>query len=76
MESLRSPEMAAGSGRGDKKPDVEELLKQLGSDPSALGGLGGEDDELGGLLDGMMAQLMTKEVLEEPMAELASKVSA
>ena len=78
MESLNQP-AASGSGSrtvGDAAgpPNLAALLTQLGSDPSALDGLGGEGDELGGLLDGMMAQLMTREVLEEPMSELASKV--
>ena len=78
MEQLNSP--AAGPsgarGGGGGPPDLAALLAQLGADPSALDGLGGEDDdELGGMLDGMMAQLMTREVLEEPMSELASKVS-
>lgn len=69
----------AGTPARDELPgDLAALLKQLGDDPSALdslGGLGDDDDELGGLLDGMMAQLMSKEVLEEPMGELAAKVS-
>ena len=79
MEQLKS----AGSSTspiGGKSPtddaSLAALLAQLGSDPSALDGLGEGDDELGGLLDGMMAQLMTRGVLEEPMAELASKVSS
>ena len=76
MEQLKAPKAGAGGGDG---PDLAALLAQLGSDPSALEGLEGlgeGDDELGGLLDGMMAQLMTKEVLEEPMAELAAKYPA
>ena len=53
-------------------PDLAALLAKLGQE----GGLGdGDEDDLGGLLDGMMSSLMTKEVLEEPMSELASKVS-
>jgi len=78
MESLNQPatsgaRRATGAGDG-APPNLAALLSQLGSDPSALDGLGGDDGELGGLLDGMMAQLMTREVLEEPMSELASKV--
>lgn len=76
MEQLKSPRgKSRGGGESNGAPDIAALLAQLGSDPSALEGLGEGDDELGGLLDGMMAQLMTKEILEEPMAELASKVS-
>ena len=72
MEQLKSAGTAGKSPTDDAS--LAALLAQLGSDPSALDGLGDGDDELGGLLDGMMAQLMTREVLEEPMAELASKV--
>lgn len=78
MEQLKSPQgkskAGGGAGGGGDMPDLAALLAQLGNDPSALDGLGEGDDELGGILDGMMAQLMTKEILEEPMAELASKV--
>jgi peroxin-19 len=78
MEQLKAPKdkSSAGSSGAGGGPDLAALLAQLGSDPSALDGLEGEgDDDLGGLLDGMMAQLMTKEILEEPMSELAAKVS-
>ncbi|WOO77419.1 Peroxisome biogenesis protein 19-1 [Vanrija pseudolonga] len=71
MESINAGGANVGAGGDDT--DLAALLRQLGSDPSALDGLGDEDDDLGGLLDGMMAQLMSKEVLEEPMAELAAK---
>ena len=74
MEQLKAPTGRGTSNEGGAG-NLASLLAQLGSDPSALAGLGEGDDELGGLLDGMMAQLMTKEVLEEPMSELASKVS-
>jgi peroxin-19 len=74
MEQLKqggsSSQQNAGGG------DLAALLAELGADPSALNGLGEGDDDLSGLLDGMMAQLMNKEVLEEPMSELAAKVSA
>ncbi|GFZ45166.1 hypothetical protein JCM24511_02892 [Saitozyma sp. JCM 24511] len=79
MESLKTagegPRNTNGGGGGKNgAPDISELLRQLSADPSMLDGLGdGDDDELGGLLDGMMNQLMTREVLEEPMSELASK---
>lgn len=74
MEQLKqggsSSQQNAGGG------DLAALLAELGADPSALNGLGEGDDDLSGLLDGMMAQLMNKEVLEEPMSELAAKVSS
>jgi len=80
MESLKAGgegSKASGAGLDGNDQDLAKLLKQLSMDPSALDGLGGdgEDDELGGLLDGMMNQLMTREILEEPMSELAAKVS-
>ena len=82
MESLNQPVASGSKGGGSGSTgqtgaptNIAALLGQFGSAPSALDGLGGDDDELGGLLDGMMTQLMTREVLEEPMAELASKVS-
>ncbi|ORX40022.1 Pex19 protein [Kockovaella imperatae] len=70
MEQLKS---AGSNTKTSDDATLAALLAQLGSDPSALDGLGDGDDELGGLLDGMMAQLMTREVLEDPMVELASK---
>lgn len=74
MESLQSPSDKAKAGADGMDAGLADLFAKLGTDPSALDGLG-DDDGLGGILDGMMAQLMTKEVLEEPMAELAAKVS-
>ncbi|ORY24306.1 Pex19 protein [Naematelia encephala] len=75
MESLRAPK--AGSSESDSKPDLAALLAQLGAGAGAGNGdLPGDDDDFGGLLDGMMASLMTREVLEEPMSELASKYPA
>ncbi|EDR10787.1 uncharacterized protein LACBIDRAFT_293286 [Laccaria bicolor S238N-H82] len=48
---------------------LEALLKSLGD----LGGLGegGDENELAGFLETMMGQLMSKEVLYEPLKELA-----
>lgn len=60
----------------DGSPESLEALlasfKNLG-----LGGAEGPDDdpELTGLLDSMMQELMTKEVLEEPLKELERAVS-
>lgn len=45
-------------------------LGQDGADGSEDGGEGG----MGGVLDGMMRGLMTKEILMEPLEELAEKV--
>lgn len=74
MESINQGGANAPGG-GDMPDDIAALLKQLSENPGALDGFGdGDEDDLGGLLDGMMAQLMSKEVLEEPMTELAAKV--
>jgi peroxin-19 len=78
MESLNSAGgPAAGSSGGGGGPsdpaELAKLLASLGNDPNLdLEG----DDDLSGILDGMMGQLMTREVLEEPLSELASKVSS
>lgn len=89
MESLKSGGSnsaklgGAGAGAGSAGAGLEEFLRQMGHDPAALDALGGleglegldGDDDIGGLLDGMMSQLMNKEILEEPMSELEAKVS-
>ncbi|THH13901.1 hypothetical protein EW146_g6368 [Bondarzewia mesenterica] len=45
--------------------ELEKLLAQFGE--------GKTDEELGGLLDDMMSQLMNKEILYEPLKELSDK---
>ncbi|TFK47301.1 Pex19 protein [Heliocybe sulcata] len=71
MEKLESSESAmqseAGAG-GDESLDA--LLKQLSG---ALGEGEGEDGDMQGLLESMMSQLMSKEVLYEPLKELNDK---
>ncbi|WWC96054.1 hypothetical protein V866_002921 [Kwoniella sp. B9012] len=70
------------NGSTQQQPDLSALLASLGGDPDLLkdlnlnldeGGEGEGDGDLADVLEGMMRQLMTKEVLEEPMNELASK---
>ncbi|CAD6571467.1 MAG: Peroxisome chaperone and import receptor [Tremellales sp. Tagirdzhanova-0007] len=63
MESLNQPVSSGSKGGGSGSTEepgnatnLAALLGKFGSDPSALDGLGGDDDELGGLLDGMMTQ--------------------
>ncbi|WVR06375.1 hypothetical protein IAU60_003406 [Kwoniella sp. DSM 27419] len=72
----------AGAAGADGQPDLAALLASLGGDPDLLKNLGdldlggggeGDDGDLADVLEGMMGQLMTKEVLEEPMSELAEK---
>lgn len=76
MESLntagdKKPRTSGEGGIPSDPAELAKLLASLGNDPNLdLDG----DDELSGILDGMMGQLMTREVLEEPMSELASKV--
>ena len=58
-----------------KDLDLDGLdLSALGLDGD-LGGAGGDEGGMGGVLDGMMRGLMTKEILMEPLEELAEKVS-
>ena len=75
MESLNSaggPAASNGGGGPSDPAELAKLLASLGNDPNLdLEG----DDELSGILDGMMGQLMTREVLEEPLSELAIKAS-
>ncbi len=52
--------------------DPETLKNLAGS--AGSGGAGGNGEDFGGLLDGMMKQLMTREILEEPLQELGDKV--
>ncbi|WWD18508.1 hypothetical protein CI109_102960 [Kwoniella shandongensis] len=86
MESLNSAGQKPSGSAGAGGPDLAALLASLGGDADLLKGLNldslgedgvgggeGEDGDLADVLEGMMAQLMTKEVLEEPMAELAAK---
>ncbi|OCF54966.1 hypothetical protein L486_07622 [Kwoniella mangroviensis CBS 10435] len=69
------------NGNTQQQPDLSALLASLGGDPDLLKDLnlnldeveGKGDGDLADVLEGMMRQLMTKEVLEEPMNELASK---
>ncbi|KIM38541.1 hypothetical protein M413DRAFT_447771 [Hebeloma cylindrosporum] len=76
MDKLKESESkaqgsAGASGAGANNPEsIEALLKSLGD----LGlGEGGEDEaELAGFLETMMGQLMSKEVLYEPLKELAN----
>ncbi|KAF8207266.1 Pex19 protein family-domain-containing protein [Mycena galopus ATCC 62051] len=65
---------SAASGSGPAPDSLEALLAQL----SDLGGEGGSDlpadeAELAGFLENMMGELMSKEVLHEPLSELADK---
>lgn len=58
--------------------DPNDPLAALMAQMEAMGGLGGkdgdDDENLPELLDGLMDQLMSKELLQEPIAELKDKV--
>nr|XP_019045702.1 hypothetical protein I302_06093 [Kwoniella bestiolae CBS 10118]OCF24632.1 hypothetical protein I302_06093 [Kwoniella bestiolae CBS 10118] len=79
LESLnKAGSKPSGGAANGQQPDLSALLASLGGDPDLLKDLnlgdGGDDDgELADVLEGMMRQLMNREVLEEPMNELASK---
>jgi len=71
MEKLESSENAMQSESGAAGDEsLEALLKQLSG---ALGEGEGEEGEFQGLLESMMSQLMSKEVLYEPLKELHDK---
>ncbi|KAK4684668.1 peroxin-19, partial [Tremellales sp. Uapishka_1] len=71
MESLQKGGEGSKNGQGTSDiPDLSALLAQFGGEAKE------GDDDLGGILDGMMSQLMTREVLQEPMSELAAKYPA
>ena len=79
MERMQESESAADTARDEAELQSEtdaflaEMLKQLDS----AGGGDGVGGEVGmaKLLEGMMEQLMSKEILYEPMKDLQEKVS-
>ena len=78
MERMQESELAADKARDEAASQSEtdaflaEMLKQLDS----AGGGDGMGDEAGmaKLLEGMMEQLMSKDILYEPMKDLQEKV--
>ena len=64
---MSSPEQSSDGG-GD--PDLETLLSSL----SNMEGDGEGEHGLEGILETMMSQLMSKEVLYEPLKEMHEKV--
>ncbi|KAJ3519123.1 hypothetical protein NM688_g9348 [Phlebia brevispora] len=69
MEKLKESETSLNAEAGDDQETLEKLLKSLGED-------GPPEDQLQGLLENMMTQLMSKEVLYEPLKELNEKFPA
>ncbi|KAJ6554028.1 Pex19 protein [Mycena vulgaris] len=78
MGKLREGEegLQDASGSGTAPDSLETLLAQL-NELGAAGGAGGDGDpdeaELAGFLENMMGELMSKDVLYEPLTELAEK---
>ena len=64
---------SSANPEGVDADSIAALLSQLGVGADDLGGAGSEE-ELNGLLESMMGQLMSKEVLYEPLKELHDKV--
>jgi len=78
MERMQESESAADKARDEAELQSEtdvflaEMLKQL---DSAGGGEGvGGEEGMAKLLEGMMEQLMSKDILYEPMKDLQEKV--
>jgi peroxin-19 len=61
-DSLKQP----GAGSGGQDDSMAALLEQFSKETP--------DEDFAGMLEDMMGQLMTKEVLYEPLKELADKV--
>lgn len=76
----RSAETLAHDSPNGDGPNPMELLKQMGlGDMSGLVGAGGTSDgaggeQLDGLLDGLVGQLLSKEVMLEPMQHLHAEL--
>ncbi|KAJ6542565.1 Pex19 protein family-domain-containing protein [Mycena capillaripes] len=67
---------ASGAGASAGPDSLEALLAQLnelGAGGGADGDLPADEAELAGFLENMMGELMSKEVLYEPLTELADK---
>jgi peroxin-19 len=89
MNNMKASSSAPPPTSSSSDDPLAQLLASLNIDPSELSSLGlgdlsagmgaagtngGAEGDFSGVLDGMMKQLMTKEILEEPLAELAEKV--
>lgn len=61
----------AAKAANEMDPMASMMAKMAGLDPSLLGG---DEEGLQGMLDEMMNQLMSKELLYEPLKELSEKV--
>ncbi|KAI0318066.1 Pex19 protein family-domain-containing protein [Amylostereum chailletii] len=66
MERLKQSDANSQANAASGDDELEKLLAQLGD-------VGADEGELGGILEGMMGQLMSKDVLYEPLKELHDK---
>jgi len=74
-ETVAERAMDDPASQGETDAFLAEMLKQLDAAGGAgADGLGGEAG-MAKLLEGMMEQLMSKEILYEPMKELLDKVN-
>jgi len=65
MERLKKSDETLQSSAASDGDDLQKLLESFGD--------AGADDDLHGILEGMMGQLMSKDVLYEPLKELHDK---
>jgi len=72
MEKMKESESTLKADSGSSNSELESLLSELGK----MGEGGEGDEDLQGILETMMSQLMSKEVLYEPLKELHDKFPA
>ncbi|KAG2364950.1 Pex19 protein [Suillus spraguei] len=79
MEALIAPKTGENKDFQSRIQNTMNKLKESDSDPleALLSQLGGEgEEEMQGVLEAMMGQLMGKDVLYEPLKELSDKANA
>jgi len=69
MDKMKEGQSSLKPSDGGGDPDMEALLSSLNN----MGGDGEAEEGLQGLLETMMSQLMSKEVLYEPLKEMHEK---
>ncbi|KAI9228859.1 MAG: Pex19 protein [Piptocephalis tieghemiana] len=76
--SEKASEAASSSSMSDEETLLQEMMRHM-EEMAGEGGLGAGEEGGGGLdklMEGMMNQLMTREVLYEPMRDLATRYPA
>jgi len=69
MDKMKERESSLKSNDGGVEPDLAALLSSLGD----TGGDGEAEDGLEGIIETMMSQLMSKQILYEPLKEMHEK---